>query len=361
MSDYDTGAAAAAANEPIGQQATAIADTISDSDLNLDYGDEGGEPQQRQDVQDEGPAAPEKPQRAPVDDGQEPEEGEEEPTEPEGKADEPPAEDDEDAKARQAAEEDAKTVKIDGREVPIAEIKRGFLRQQDYTRKTQELAQVRGGLEQHAQRLQASEAELGKILDIAVNLVKARMPQPPDRAMIDTDPVGFLHHQEAYKAAMAEVEQIMQAQAHVGKRSQAETEQRQRQSQEQFQQALAAETEAMREKIPELFDAKGRDTFMREAREYGDRVGLKEADILGIQDHRALLVLKDAIAYRKLLAAKPAAVERAKTAPPIPPATRQAQGTRQSPIARATERLRRTGSVEDAAASLDDSWFSTPR
>lgn len=357
MSDHDTGAAAAAANEPIGQQATAIADTISDDMLNIDVGDDEGEPQQRQDVRDEGAAPPEKPQRAPVDDGQEPEEGEEEPAEPEGKDEELPAEDDEDAKARQAAKEGAKTVKIDGREVPIAEIKRGFLRQQDYTRKTQELAQVRQAVEGHAQRLQSSEAELGKILDIAVNLVKARMPEAPDPALIETDPVGYLRHQEAHRRAMIEVEQIMQAQAHVGKRSQAETEQRQRQSQEQFQQALAAETEAMREKIPELFDAKGRDTFMREAREYGDRVGLKEADILGIQDHRALLVLKDAIAYRKLLAAKPAAVERAKTAPPIPPATRQAQGTRPSAITRANERLRREGTVEAAAAALPDSWF----
>lgn len=360
MSDFDTGAAAAAANEPIGQQATAIADTIDDSDLNLDFGDDGDEPQQRQDVKDEGPAAPEKPQRAPVDDGREPEEAEEEVTEPEGKAEgaeEPPAEDDEDAKAREAAAEDAKTVKIDGREIPIAEIKRGFLRQQDYTRKTQELAQVRGGLEQHAQRLQSSEAELGKILDIAVNLVKARMPQPPDRAMIDSDPVGYLHHQEAYRAAMVEVDQIMQAQAQVGKRSQAQTEAQQRQSEEQFQQALAAEAEAMRTKLPELLDPEKRQQFVSKATKIGDRYGLKEADILGIQDHRHLLVLKDLMRLHDLEAAKPAVIERVRTAPPIPPATRQAQGSRPSAIARANERLRREGSVEAAAAALPDSWF----
>lgn len=357
MADYDTGAAAAAANEPIGQQATAIADTISDDMLNIEPADDDVEPQQRQDVQDEGPAAPEKPQGAPVDGHEEPDEAEEEATEPEAKAEEPPAEDDEDAKARQAASEDAKTVKIDGREIPIAEIKRGFLRQQDYTRKTQEVAQEKAAVAQHAQRLQAGEAELGKILDIAVNLVKARMPQPPDRSMIDSDPVGYLHHQEAYRAAMVEVEQIMQAQAQVGKRSQAQTEAQKHQSQQQFQQALQEQADALAEKIPELRTQAGWDTLFSEVDRFGSSWGLKREDVAGVQDHRQHLVLQDALAYRKLMAAKPAAVERAKTAPPIPPATRQAQGTRPSAIARANDRLRREGTVEAAAAALPDSWF----
>ncbi len=306
----------------------------------------------------EATAEPPREPRQPPQEAEDGEGGGDEPASPDDGSDAAPKAEDEHAEARRQAAEDAKTIKIDGKDVPIAEIRQGYLRQQDYTRKTQEIAQTRQRLEAQVQRVQAGEAELGKVLDLAVQVVQRAMPQKPDVAMIQTDPIAYMQQQAAYEAAMTEIGQIQRAQSQVGQRTQQESAERQRQSQEQFQQALATETEAMRTKLPELFEPKGREQFMRDAAEYGDRVGLKESDILGIQDHRALLVLKDAIAYRKLLAAKPAAVERAKTAPPIPPTARPVQGNRSQVARGAIERLRREGTIEAGVAALPDSWFT---
>ncbi len=114
----------------------------------------------------------------------------------------------------------------------------------------------------------------------------------------------------------------------------------------------------MAQTMPELRTPEGQKAFFADAEKFGEHYGLSAQDIGGIQDHRALRVLKDAIAYRKLQAAKPAALEKVKAAPPIRPAVRQTAGTRNGDQQkRAMDRLRREGTVEAAAETLPDSYF----
>lgn len=69
------------------------------------------------------------------------------------------------------------TVKFDdGTEVPLSEVKRGFLRQQDYTRKTQEVAEVRRTVEAErqaylAERQQVSE-RLTPLIQQAISIIE---------------------------------------------------------------------------------------------------------------------------------------------------------------------------------------------
>ncbi|TXN38510.1 hypothetical protein [Methylobacterium sp. WL7] len=268
-----------------------------------------------------------------------------------------------DAKGEDKPEEakDAITVKIDGQEYPIEEIKRGFMRTADYTRKTQEVAETRKQVETYQQRLQQSEGELAQVLDLATEITRGSLPQPPSQSMIDTDPQGYLRAQAHYTAEVQKLEKLVQARQSLG---QQQTHQ-QRQAQEAAkaeqtqaaQVALQNEIRLMQEKLPELRTPEGRNTFFADAQKQATAYGLAPEDIAGIQDHRLLLVLKDAMAFRKLQSAKPAAVEKAKAAPPIRPATRP-PGTRDEGGRRAAlERFHRDPSIQNAAATIPDSWL----
>lgn len=287
------------------------------------------------------------------------EEGEPEVEEPEDGEDATKDAKGEDKPAEEA--KDAVSVKIDGRDYPIDEIKRGFLRQEDYTKKTQEVAETRKQVVAYQERLQQSEGELAQVLDLATEITRSTLPQPPDRSMIDTDPQGYLRAQAHYTAEVQKLEKLVQARQSLGQ--QQTHQQRQAQEAAQAEQTQAAqvalqnEIRLMHEKIPELRTPEGRNTFFADAQKQASAYGLAPQDIASIQDHRLLLVLKDAMAFRKLQSAKPAAVEKARTAPPIRPATRP-PGTRDGDGRRAAiERFHRDPSIKNAAATIPDSWL----
>lgn len=246
------------------------------------------------------------------------------------------------AEAEQQPDDKVKVKLDDGAEVTLSELKKGFLRQSDYTRKTQEVASDRKAIEAAAQRLTQADQAVRQQLDLAVRVIQANIPKPPDAAMIQTDVVGYLAQKEAYDQRMAQLHQLTQASA--------EADQRAQQTQgTQFQQSVQSELQMLTEKVPEFRSPEKRTAFMQEAADIGGRAyGLSAEEIGNITDHRVILALRDAVAYRKLQSAKMSAVAKAKTAPPIRPAVRQAPGTREAAQAKAaTDRVRQTGRVED--------------
>jgi hypothetical protein len=91
-----------------------------------------------------------------------------------------------------------------------------------------------------------------------------------------------------------------------------------------------------------------------------EHYGFTPQDLAQKMDHRDLLVLKDAIAYRKLQADKPKALEKVKDVPPV---TVQAPGRRVSAPERAAQAVsdklaaaRRSGglSMADALSLIND-------
>ena len=55
-------------------------------------------------------------------------------------------------------------IDMDGEEITVEELKRGNLRQRDYTRKTQELAETRRMMEEQAQEIERERAQYAQIL-----------------------------------------------------------------------------------------------------------------------------------------------------------------------------------------------------
>jgi hypothetical protein len=282
-----------------------------------------------------------------------PEEAEESTDEAESESDaeEQPEEDQEKpATVKLDAKANALVTLEDGTEVPLKELISGNLRQQDYTRKTQELSSNRKMLEEAAQRFVNQDKQVKEFAEFARKVVESYAPKPPDPSRINSDPIGYLQEKEAFEKASQTWRQLAESQQSISQRLEAS-------EGSKTQAELAQETRALVERIPSLATPEGWRAFKTEATDIGGKAyGFAPEEIEGIKDHRYVLALKDAIEYRKLQGKKMEAVRAAKDAPsPVRAAARPApnRSTQQTQKV-LTERARKTGSVEDIAALLGD-------
>lgn len=277
--------------------------------------------------------APEKPGKQaedePEPEGEEPE-SEEEPT----------AEESDDQKDEPDAKADSDAIEIDGKRWTRDELKASLMMQADYTRKTQEIASQRREMDTAIERLtkqdERAKADIGFAMAVLQELNKA-----PDRSLIDTDPQGWLKAVDAHQTA----NQVLQ---HLRSQYDAYNQQQQAQLSEQSARALQNEWQVAVQKLPELAAPEGRTKFREDAIRFGKEAwGLEPSEIDGIESAKALLVLKDAIEFRKLKANAPKAVQTVKAAPKI-----ARPGTREQPAATPLARLQKLGS--DPKASVAD-------
>jgi hypothetical protein len=238
----------------------------------------------------------------------------------------------------------------DGSEHTLEEIEKGFLRQQDYSRKTQELSSNRKMLEEAAQRFVNQDKQVKEFAEFARKVVESYAPKPPDPSKINSDPIGYLQEKEAFERASQTWRQLAESQQSISQRLEAS-------EGSKTQEQLQAETRALVERMPALATPEGWRNFKAEATDIsGKHFGFAPEEIEGIKDHRYVYVLHKAMQMVKLEAKKMEAVRAAKNAPsPVRAAARPApnRSTQQTQKV-LTERARKTGSVEDIAALLGD-------
>lgn len=284
-------------------------------------------------------------------------------TQPEGETEtsnaevveEPTAETEEEPE--QPAEQPPARVKLKtGEEVTLDELTSGYLRQSDYTRKTQEAAQMRAEVQSAAERLTQADQVLKQQFDMARTVLEAFRPQRPDASLAQTDPARYLAAERAWQDADQAYKAVLEGQQAIAHRHQQTSIQQQQQEQVGRRQLLAQERQSLLEKVPEFRDTAKFSAFQQEAATLSEKhYGLKADEIAEITDHRAVMVLRDALAYRKLQSDKMRTVAQAKTAPPMRPAARPAANVQvKQAAANAMDRLRREGSVEAAAAAIPD-------
>lgn len=283
--------------------------------------------------------------------------------EPEDEAEEAETEEEPEAEAAEEkakpAEQPARIRLKDGSEVTLDEVDAGFLRQSDYTRKTQEVARERAAIEGDRAHLTQYAHHAKATLDLAIDALGKVLPRKPDPAMIQTDALGYMQAQAVYEAGVEQLDQLVAARRQAEGQEQEQRKGLTRQQQADLGKAIEREGQLLVQKAPELRSEAARSQMLREASDLGAKhYDLKADEVGAIQDHRFILILKDAIAYRKLQDAKPAAIAKVKAAPPIRPAVRQAPGTRAAQRDnKAWARLQREGTPEAAADALPDSLF----
>ena len=287
-------------------------------------------------------AEDEAPEEAPEesDEGEEPEETEETVAE----ADEEPEEDESGAEVMYNTP--------DGEPVTLDELKRGFLRQSDYTKKTQEIAALRDQAAQSFQALEQHNSTVAEHLSLALNVVEpqlAELGQTDWDALAASDPYEYAEKKALYEqasvrynslqeAAKATVEQDKARLAHVNK------------------QRVQAEQQKLQMALPDLADPKQGPKLARAIKNYALESGLSDKEASNITDHRLIVMLNkarqfDELSQSSLTAAKkkisksPKNVARAGQ-----PSSKAEQNSAKRSQARA--RLKSSGSVDDMVAML---------
>lgn len=186
-----------------------------------------------------------------------------------------------------------------GEEVTLDELKRGHLRQADYTQKTQALAEERGEFESTVQVLGQERNIAAEALIMAMNIVE---PQLAAGAQTDWE---TLRATDAYEYADKWGE-YQQAQARWGKLQDAGQQATQAQAQQNaanMQGYRQQQAQALQLAIPDLADPTKGKALQTQLRDYAQASGLSETEASNISDHRVVVMLNKARLYDEMMSA----------------------------------------------------------
>lgn len=244
-------------------------------------------------------------------------------------------------------------IEIDGEKVTLGDLKKGNLRQRDYTKKTEDLARQRDEIATERTSIQKlreqAENELAQERERLYKVAARYFPQKPNRELLDSDPIGYMQAMEDYNARVEEMQAL-------------EYEDRQRAAAQQEQSnAKAKEWEAEQRtylfsKVPSLKDEAKRNAFISDLSEIGIKeYGLTAEEIPQITDGRYLRVLHDAIQYRKAVSKRDATKQVLETKPKLKQQQRMSVDTRQSrDILGRFEVAKQRRDINSVAKSIED-------
>lgn len=252
-------------------------------------------------------------------------------------------ESEEDEPAEEELQETLYTVKVDGEEVEVTldQLRQGYSGQQYVQKGMQQAAEARKQAEAVYQALTQERQTLQQLV-AGIQQGGISPPVEPSRELFRDDPIGYMEAKMEYDEKAA---QWTAVQHQLNSQSQAEAQAR--------QEHARREAQVLMEKIPELRDASKatqfRNDIVHAATEY---YGFPEEILGNITNHRELLVLRDAMLYRKMMANEGTVKKKAKKARPvIKPGVKKV--TTNNDVARKqAAKLRQSGSVEDALALM---------
>jgi hypothetical protein len=124
------------------------------------------------------------------------------------------------------------------------------------------------------------------------------------------------------------------------------------QQQSEYQKYVSEQEKQMFIKMPEMKDAAKSTEIRQNMKTYLSDQGYMDQEIAGLTDHRMLLILKDAMAYRRLQKSKPGLVKKVADAPRVVRSgTAKTKGERKDLAMNDNKkRLAKTGRWQDAAA-----------
>lgn len=241
------------------------------------------------------------------------------------------------------------TVKVDGKEVTVTldELQQGYSRTQDYTRKTQQIAEVRKQVEQEAEAIRAERAQYAQLLGALEKQVQqAAQPQIDWDRLYQEDPIEWVRQKELARENQAKYEAIQSEQQRLAEIS------RQEQSQS-LQAFLAQEQERLMQVLPEWKDPAKAKAEKELLIEFGKKSGFQPDELSNIFDHRVVNVLRKAALYEQMMSKrgniKP--VVNNGPRPAKPGAAGRVSTTSES--TRAKQRLAKTGRVQDAVSAIE--------
>lgn len=245
--------------------------------------------------------------------------------------------------------DNAKVRLPDGTVTTVNDLKQGSLRLADYTRKTQEVAANRRELESRQAEIAQQAQAFEQTINFAIQVAQTGLPAEPDRQLLADDPISYLQQKAERDSRIQQLQQLYAAKQ---QHEQAQVTERQN----AIQQWLTVERQRLTDAMPELKDIAKLQAFNAELVKGIEHYGFSQQDLESVYDHRLILLAKDAMAYRKLIANKPAAMAKTDGKPTLTPGRRQnTQAQRQRDKASDWQKLRAShGKDEDALDRILD-------
>ena len=281
--------------------------------------------------------------------GEEPED-EDNQTDPEVPEDEPEEEEQQEELEEEEEDEEAESnvqkfqVRSDGEdlEVSLDELISGYSRQSSFTKKSQSLAEEKKGFENELAESREMRAQAIQILENA----KSAQTQTPERDanywqdLKDTDPMQFLVERDNVREE--QFQDQMREQQIQTLRSQEDADQR-----ANLEKYVDSQRGVLKELVPEWNDKKVADAEKKLILEYGLGVGFDQSELNQAFDARAVATMRKAALYDQLTAKRKG----------LKPVQRnsmkggsQAGDPKQIRSGKASARLKKSGSVDDAAS-----------
>lgn len=210
----------------------------------------------------------------------------------------------------------AVTIEVDGKMIEltpkqIEEVYKNGLRQADYSRKTMEVAEQRKVAEaeiartsnernEYTQKLNAYAAQLEGVLN--------EQAQINWQELIDNDHVEYLKQQHLYSQRQAALQQTQNEQGRVQQLQQQEQAQH-------YSEYLNAQKQELIANLPAWKDDAKASAEKAEIRNFLIGQGYTDEDVAQVVDHRQVLLIRDAMQFRKLLKDAPAITKKVTQAP----------------------------------------------
>jgi len=242
------------------------------------------------------------------------------------------------------------TIEIDGTPVPLEEVKKGYLRQSDYTRKTQALAEERKSFEPIVEAVRGERAQYAVLLTALEQQLKEAEQEPDWDALYAQDPVQAVRYEREFGKRAFERQQKLQA---VEAERQRLNETQQNEQAEHFRAILQAEQAALAEKFPTWKDPAVAKTERAKIKAFALSIGYTEDELKTVTDHRAIVGLYKAMKYDELQQRRAQGLKppqaKVRSMRPGAPASKPPVG---KALVQAKQQLAKSGSVKDAAKSI---------
>ena len=252
----------------------------------------------------------------------------------------------------------AVTVNGEEQEVSLDELMKGYSRQSDYTKKTQDISEQRKEFEelskQYTEEISQIQNERGQYVQALEQAIKNSLAGAEQFANIDwerlrsEDPVEFALKKDEYRDLQDKVRQNQEEQASVQQKQQEEY-------RKNLKEHLKRENDLLLEKMPDWGDPKKQKGIAEGIRSFAQSAGFSDEEIGGLSDHRSLIMIHKAKLYDDLQKAdvkskkvknKPRVVRSGSGVP---------KGTEQkAKRTKSMNRLKASGHVDDASVLLED-------
>jgi hypothetical protein len=292
------------------------------------------------------------------DDGGEDWNSDDEPEQSEDDADKP---DDEDADGEGDEEEDKGsgdqpeplyTVTIDGKpqQVTLKEALAGYSRTQDYTAKTQQIAEQRKLIEQEAATHRAAREQYEAVLKTLQERLGTEADEPTQAQwdQLKTE------NPEQYALAYTDYQRRKEARAAIAAEQERVAKEKGEEQIKMLREHISKENEALLQKLPAWKDPEKRKVGAKQVFDFAKQnYGFSDEELSKAYDHRIVVMAEDARRYHALKAKMAKGKSKLETAPSVPPRARTPQpSAKLRQRAEAEKRLNKTGRVEDAVALL---------